>query len=377
MKTIYTILCFFTFLSLLSSPTIPQKYRKLVINKEQAATQGSHTIPLFSSWKFEHATFPLTKEKPYQVRLPQPYVTIFENASLCTQAGIVLCNGKIYQDSLWAWSPLYKAPSDLFPLPTAEKTEEIVATIALEGFSNYYHWITEILPRIHLLQKASCHYDKLYTPSLRYAFQKVTLQALGIDLTTVIEATAETHLAPKKLIFPSQVAQSCITPLWVVDFLHATFLKDYQVQNGKRRIFITRENASIRKIINEQEIFDFIEPYGFEKVAMEKLSVFEQAQLAQEAEIIMGTHGAGMTNIIFARPETKVIELFQEHLDTCFFDLCKVRNMEHYSIKTERIKELSQEDIDIRYRNTYIKIEPLKKSLLELFEHIHVKFEKS
>ncbi|MCB0841509.1 MAG: glycosyltransferase family 61 protein, partial [Bacteroidetes bacterium] len=41
----------------------------------------------------------------------------------------------------------------------------------------------------------------------------------------------------------------------------------------------------------------------------ENLSVMEQAKMLSEAEAVMCPHGAGLTNIVFCQPGTKIIEL--------------------------------------------------------------------
>jgi len=362
---------FFLFLFLCQCSIVMTK-EPLLLTKDSLANQGKHTQNLTKPWDFSKQSFPLAAEPEWLYKIPGAYVIELEGGSVYSDNGIVLYQGKIYQDSLWTWSALYKAPNDLFPIPAAVPIKGKVATIALEGKSNYYHWMTEILPRLALLEQANIDYDFLYVPKLQYQFQKDTLKLLGIDCQKIIEGVSNTHIQPTTVIFPSQVARSCITPLWVVEFLQKRFLQDYQVKNGKKRIFISRGNAAIRRILNEDAIFEIIKPFGFEKVLMEKMSVIEQAQLAHESEIIIGTHGAGMTNIIFARQSTTIIELFQEHLDETFFDLSTIMNLKYHCIKTETIPALSEQSVDIRFRNTYINIDLIKKGLIELFKKLQL-----
>ena len=362
---------FFFFLLFCYCSTLMTK-DPLLLTKDTLINQGLKAKNVTESWKFNAQLFPLTEMPEWFYNIPGAYVIELTGATLYSDNGIVLYNGKIYQDSLWTWSALYKSPNDLFPIPAAIPIQGKVATIALEGKSNYYHWMTEILPRLALLQQSHIEYDFLYVPKIQYQFQKDTLKLLGVDYEKIIEGVSNTHIQPTTVIFPSQVARSCITPAWVVEFLQKWFLQGYQVKNGKKRIFISRGNAAIRRILNEDAIFEIIKPFGFEKVLMEKMSVIEQAQLAHEAEFIIGTHGAGMTNIVFARPNTTIIELFQEHLDQTFFDLSTTMNLTYYCIKTERIPELSEESVDIRFRNTYINIDLIKKGLIELFERLQL-----
>ena len=50
--------------------------------------------------------------------------------------------------------------------------------------------------------------------------------------------------------------------------------------------------------------------FKFEEILPEQLSVQEQAELFASASAVVGPHGAGLTNIVFCKPQTKVIELF-------------------------------------------------------------------
>lgn len=359
----------FLFIALFMTSSIAAR-EPLFLNKQEAIEKGATVQQVTEAWRYTPGQFPLQTVPEWFCKIPGAYVAELEDASLFGQHGIVIVKNKIYQDSLWIWSPLYLAPNDLFPLTTVQEVNGTVATIALDGASNYYHWMVEILPRLYLLKQAGIEYDYLYTPALRHRFQTNTLEYLGVDLTRTIEAGKEKHIKPTKVIFPSQAARSCVTPRWVIDFLRSAFLGDYQPHHGKKRIFISRTSSAIRHIINEDELFSVVEPFGFERVYMEKLTIQEQAQLAHECEIIMGTHGAGMTNIIFARSGTTIIELFQEHLYDCFFEISQTMGFKHHCIKTERIPELSQEDVDIRFRNTFVNVATFKKNITPILEQL-------
>ena len=356
--------------------TMIQSKGPLFITKGDEVASGASLYTFYSSFKRSIQPISLGVNFEYVQLVPDSYVLSMDDASVYSYDGVVLIAGsRIYQDSLWTWSTLFKSPNDIFSVSLPEKKDYVMATIAMSGHANYYHWMTEILPRVYMLQQAALQspeyaYDVLYVPPLRYSFQKETLRAMGVNCDVCVEAQIDTHIKPKKLLFPSQVAISGITPEWVITFLKTTFLKNYVLKNGKKRLFISRENAFMRKIINEQEIFDCVKEYGFEKVFMEHLTVVEQAELLHEAEYVIGTHGAGMTNIVFARPGTVIIELFQEHLDRTFFDLSQVMGLSYYCIKTKTIEYLSEQDIDIRFRNTCIDGKHVKVQLENVFKKI-------
>lgn len=52
------------------------------------------------------------------------------------------------------------------------------------------------------------------------------------------------------------------------------------------------------------------------------MSFADQVQLFGEAEIIVGPHGAGFANAVFAQPGATLIELFSPHyINGCFWAL--------------------------------------------------------
>ncbi|BDA73773.1 hypothetical protein CAL7716_079390 [Calothrix sp. PCC 7716] len=77
-----------------------------------------------------------------------------------------------------------------------------------------------------------------------------------------------------------------------------------------KRIFISRRQAyNQRHIINEAEVIQTLAIYGFEVYTLEKMSINEQIELFYDADAVIATHGAGLTNILFCE-HVKVLELF-------------------------------------------------------------------
>jgi capsular polysaccharide biosynthesis protein len=98
----------------------------------------------------------------------------------------------------------------------------------------------------------------------------------------------------------------------------AHYLKDFQQRIASkyagaagprnRRLLIGRKGPT-RKIHNFERAQEFLSGHGFETAFLEGLSIVEQILLFQSAEFVIGTHGSGLTNLLFCEPGTKVIEL--------------------------------------------------------------------
>jgi capsular polysaccharide biosynthesis protein len=81
---------------------------------------------------------------------------------------------------------------------------------------------------------------------------------------------------------------------------------------GDRRIFISRAEEGLprrRRLLNHEEIESIAKRYDFEIVTPATLSFAEQVALFSGAAVIAGAHGAGFTNMVFAPPEARLVEL--------------------------------------------------------------------
>ena len=68
-------------------------------------------------------------------------------------------------------------------------------------------------------------------------------------------------------------------------------------------------NRKTRRLKNELEVQSFLRDRGFKIVNLERLALREQMRLFNQADIVVGFHGAGLANLVFAKPGTKVIEI--------------------------------------------------------------------
>ena len=82
-------------------------------------------------------------------------------------------------------------------------------------------------------------------------------------------------------------------------------LKSCDVHYGNR-VFISRKNIK-RRSYNEDEIKEELSSYGFVAVSPEELSFEEQVALFNNADYIVASSGAALTNLIFCKPGAKIL----------------------------------------------------------------------
>jgi capsular polysaccharide biosynthesis protein len=86
-----------------------------------------------------------------------------------------------------------------------------------------------------------------------------------------------------------------------------------------RRIYFSREDARWRKASNEADLVRELRSNDFEIVHIDATKPWEQVRAASGADLIAGVHGAALTNLIFLRPGSRLLEFRHGH-DEVFFD---------------------------------------------------------
>lgn len=67
----------------------------------------------------------------------------------------------------------------------------------------------------------------------------------------------------------------------------------------------------------------------------ENLSIQEQAELMSGAEVVVGVHGAGFTNLSFCQAGTKVVEIFGDYIVPCYWALSTVAGLDYAQFMAE------------------------------------------
>jgi capsular polysaccharide biosynthesis protein len=160
---------------------------------------------------------------------------------------------------------------------------------------------------------------------------------LGIPLEKIVETYKNNHIQARQLLVSSVIREST---KWACDFLRREFLNDSIIGlQKKQRIFISRKEK--RRVINEDELVAVLSKFGFKSIAPESLSVAEQVSLFAAAEVVIGAHGAALTNTVFCSPGTKVIEIFApDYVNPCYRKLSSQVGLEYWEFIAERVLDI-------------------------------------
>jgi len=85
-------------------------------------------------------------------------------------------------------------------------------------------------------------------------------------------------------------------------------------------------------MVNEEAIHQVVKSHGFEVVAMETHSLDVQLAIAANATSLIGPHGAGLANMIFAARNANVLEMIPSRYMTPLFRQLAIDSGHHYGV---------------------------------------------
>jgi hypothetical protein len=203
------------------------------------------------------------------------------------------------------------------------------AVIATTLGTGYGHWLLDELPRLLALSRDAA---EMVIAHAAPPFSRVALERCGWTGGAVIPAGRGLHFHCERLVVPSLVG-TVVQPARgaldrVVEFASAYYLKESAFGE---RIYLTRERARRRRVINEPELWGELERSGFVKVRLEELTWPEQINAFRHAKVVVAPHGAGLANLAFCQPGTRVVELFNRaYLHGCFWRLAALQRLDYW-----------------------------------------------
>jgi capsular polysaccharide biosynthesis protein len=211
---------------------------------------------------------------------------------------------------------------------------------------NYYHWLLDSLPRWKLLLAAGgTDYDYVLLHSQPCRFQDETLDLLGVPRAKRLRCAKRFVHQFDRLVVPAMpftpFPARQIAP-WICEWGRSLFPERTA---GPVRLYLSRRGAQKRRLVNELELEARLKHLGFAIVQPEQLPVAEQAKLLGSATCIVAPHGAGLTNMLFAPPGARLIELLHpDFQSTCYKNLAAACGLPYTALVGRRTRELNNLD---------------------------------
>jgi Glycosyltransferase 61 len=204
--------------------------------------------------------------------------------------------------------------------PIEERSERVVV-LGAQANRNYSHWLVESVIRA-LLFKPFDDGSILYLCPRLEDWQREALVLAGVPAERILT------IPRRRLVrFPEVLAVSrgmSRIPELIPDAVSKLAELVRSIPHGDRgadipacprRLFVSRSLVKQRHMSNEAELLPVLARHGFETVHPQTLSLSEQIELFANAEVVVGSWGSGLTNLIFSPPGTIVLELQPEDVD--------------------------------------------------------------
>jgi capsular polysaccharide biosynthesis protein len=226
----------------------------------------------------------------------------------------------------------------------------------------YFHWMCDFLPRLLLVENELKNSILLLPDNHSSSFVEDTLKVFQIE--NILKFPMTKYIKCKNAIVPGYVANSGDNNPEIMLKLRDKLFNFYCNKNDKKNyhenIYISRSKAKGRFIINEEEVEKTLSNYGFKTIHFEDYTFSEQIAIAYNAENLIGLHGANLTNIMFMREDTNVMELrrYDDDFNNYYFSLASSFNLNYYYQKCK-----FNYDSNLKNYNLIVDISELVKNI--------------
>jgi len=171
----------------------------------------------------------------------------------------------------------------------------------------------------------------------------------------------------------------------ILKFFLEQILTNIKVPEFKSKIYIRREDANYRKILNEADLITILRKKGFEIINPQHFDILEQMKIFSNAKVIISPHGSNMSNIIFCQKNTKIVEIspelnneYEQNISSRYKNIADNLNLEFQTIKADSVDVDNHSELSVKYihpkilknsnyyKNMIIKISEIEKKLNNL-----------
>lgn len=291
--------------------------------------------------------------------IPDVFMVTLADARLVLPTGLIVTSDDQVVEQACGWGRRFY-PSDLAynslrPVLHPVRVPGRFATVASRSGRNYYHWFSECLTRL-------CLWDEI--PDLPFVFpapltswQRESLRLAGLADERVIEMEPGCYHFDE-LVFPTFPGTVGHLSPGVLAATRRRMAGEGSIRPEKR-LYVSRRNAAHRRILNEDDLVSGLEVEGFTCVQGDSMTLAEQIELFRDAEEVVGAHGAGLSNLLFAPSGTRVVEaLDPEHLVSCYYLMAASLGQSYSCVTAENVSVSRNEPVAKGYSDLIIPVQP-------------------
>lgn len=198
-----------------------------------------------------------------------------------------------------------------------------------EWSANYFHWMTDCLPRIW----EGLERDPKSPVVLPESFRSLgfVVQSLEFLPVQVEYFKSRENLRVDTLIL---TARTATYPNFNLPLAQKTreILAVKPAQTPSKKVYVSRKHSPKRKVHNELEVELLLRKKNFDIIYAEHLSVKQQIDLMGETKLLVCLHSATLTNMLFLPSDAKVLELrnIGNAVTQCYFNLASALGLDYF-----------------------------------------------
>jgi hypothetical protein len=200
--------------------------------------------------------------------------------------------------------------------------------------NNYYHWMTQSLPAIDWGVRNRRHPQvALALPPLQL-WQRNTLALLGHAGVPHLTLNPTTHYWLGSAEYAEFLGERMTRGVSCAAAATFARLREAVVPapDGSDMLYVARTDATRRVLRNEDALMALLQRQGVRVVVPGALPVAAQLALFRRARLVIGPHGAGLSNIIACEPGAHLYELVPAHYpNACFNRLAQSCRLHYWA----------------------------------------------
>lgn len=302
----------------------------------------------------------ISKEKVLEnIQYTKGYPNVYhflDAQCIATYGGGVIDNSnKVYSElTYFPWGKKFH-PVISFPFlgKRLKNIEKAIFIVTPEASKNFYHWYLDLVPRLvmckMLIEDFSSRHIIVHTKLKKYETE--FYEYLGIDPEKIICLNNNSVLPVSDLIVPKYTFDydaifynddDNLTK-WksnIFNFVKDNIFKIDAAVENKTLVYLQRgqNNRFGRNLIGEDKIIPLLKEIGFQIYNPVNYSIKEQAEIMANAKCVVSIHGAAMSNIVYCKEHTLIVELKSPfNLPNCFSNISKNFGHRYESIELKPI----------------------------------------
>lgn len=280
-------------------------------------TGGYYTQPRRMLWPCDNDAI----ERPHASRAPAPDIDLYvvrdvvvggHGGHVTLDGDMVFADG-VYPNYLKYWYDNRITP-ELWNV-TAPVGLECATAFVISHFNFVWgHWLTEMYPKLLLIEALAALGIRapILLPSTAPAYVQIIVGATLPQHQIVTYDPTRESVRVERALLPHMLNRHYNFH----EFLGAALDRQARgapVHQAPGRLFVSRRqldnNASFRRLANQDEIEGVAAEVGLEIIFPERLSWSEQVARFSNAAVVMGEFGSGLHNTLLSPAETKVMAL--------------------------------------------------------------------